>query len=455
MAPLVAVGVGLPEAFRVVNLIGFALLLFGVRSLAHCGTLTPRATVIALALVALHMTYFLVVVVTPDALSATPFLWTAVCLAQWQRSRRARYLVIGGVLGGLCYYVKAILLPVLLLAVPSVFVLWASRRQCGGREAGKGFSLMLGVALVVVAPWIMLLSFKYQRPLITAQVLHATHPYSRYDYSPRNYEVYTRPDRGRIEGEMTVLPKDFDSRGARVLFGLKHLMESVRGVLFGPDALPFYLLLTAAGALIALFHAPSAWVPVVVFAVVQCGVHLYAWGAYIRYFFPSLPLLHLFFALAVERGVAHISTSWLRRAFAGGVVVVLLATATTTLSSAYNDWRERGAEDPRGIIECVAMGQYVREGVGVFTGNSGSIFPPLVAYHLGQEFWSPLVSSLNEPVSVIEQRLLTWKVVRVLWFGDPWPTLDAVSSYRRSGPLRCGGKTVFVYAPQVEFPQGD
>ncbi|MFJ3382284.1 hypothetical protein ACIPJ2_17945 [Curtobacterium sp. NPDC090217] len=174
MAPLIAAGVGLTDAFGAVSSFAAAVVVGVGAWLAWTET---RRVVPALVYV---------VAVTPAMMAAAPartpdllvvawvigFLWSlrwADRTAAGPARRRAGAAVVLGVAVALGYFVKLYLLPVAVVSVVAwLSVRWWSARRHGTRTARPWLTpavVSLAFALVV-APWVGALSAKYETPML-------------------------------------------------------------------------------------------------------------------------------------------------------------------------------------------------------------------------------------------------------------------------------------------------
>lgn len=105
-----------------------------------------------------------------------------------------------GVWWGIAYLAKAIAFPMCFLASTSVAGLWFLTQRAGCRQILRQLSLTFGVALVISAPWITVLSLKYHHITFstTGKISHAL-------WGPNDMErgnplgtTFHRPDPGRI-----------------------------------------------------------------------------------------------------------------------------------------------------------------------------------------------------------------------------------------------------------------
>ncbi len=174
MAPLVAVGLGLPSAFLVVNLAAAAVVLgvggWVVWSQVH--RVVPALVYMVAAIPALMAT---VSVQTPDLLVvAWIVLWLwALRWADRVRTGSLRIRIVVGVVLGIAiaagYFVKLFLVPVVI----GSFVVWmllrawsAARRREPAFRWWPTAATAVVVAVVVAAPWVGALTHKYGYPTL-------------------------------------------------------------------------------------------------------------------------------------------------------------------------------------------------------------------------------------------------------------------------------------------------
>ncbi len=192
LAPLVAA--------RLLMGLSALLFLWGARCVYQAVGLSGRARLWALTLTGLFSAWCSVQFITPDLLQAAVWLFV-VCLLRretwWQRPGQS---VKVGLLCGLAYLIKAIALPVGVMLIFSFAVRdgWESRSD--RRRIAMAAARSLITMLIVAAPWIVVLSVKYQRLTFstTPAVTHTlTGPNDVDRYHPYVRSLYL-PETGRV-----------------------------------------------------------------------------------------------------------------------------------------------------------------------------------------------------------------------------------------------------------------
>lgn len=431
MAPLIALGLPITSAFRVVNCIAYGSLLLATRSIALKISLTKLEIQLAVALVALHTLYLTVSVITPDLLGASLYLWFCYLFL----TDRGVFKVGG--LGALTYYAKAIFLPivVLVLAGASFFSFFKKRSAL----ALKKHLLIVGIVVLIALPWCLALSLTYKAPIFSGQQLIIKHPVGRHFYSPRNKaaliegEAFSAEDR-RYGPTIPVTRLDSIAKAAPYLYA------TTKDLLFGPDAIHLYIALVLFNLLSCTWWASFS--TLIIFSWGYFIPHFIIWGAYLRYFLPVLPLFHLIavhqYFLLIKR-CRRKSLRWGVAALGG---VAIASTVTTTVTAINADWSDRLSQRIDEKVEVIA-GEL--EGDGVVAGNISSELPPLAAYKRRREFWGVLDPKLGDSSEELREKLDKWDVSTIIWVGPRWPLLESLTEVELQKNFSLYGEEVTIY----------
>jgi hypothetical protein len=150
--------------------------------------------------------------ITPDLLAAglLGFAFAAVLGGRWLEDERAAVLTGGW--WAMAYLAKAVALPLALLVGLPLALLVGLERGSMRRAAGK-FGIVLLGTLVVAMPWMVTISFKYERAVFstTARIAHAVAgPAGAASY--HSFErVFHTPDSGRVTQweDPSLMPYEF------------------------------------------------------------------------------------------------------------------------------------------------------------------------------------------------------------------------------------------------------
>jgi hypothetical protein len=168
IAPLMALGMdGLHAAHLVVAVAGGLVVVFShllIRRATHLG---PGWTLLALLIIA-EGTVRWGEAVFPDVLLAAGLLAVTALLAGEDLMERRLRPFLAGVVGGLAYLAKAYALPffLALLVLTILWRRWTAPARAGVTTRAAMATLLMGLAgfLVISAPWIGVLSWKYRQP---------------------------------------------------------------------------------------------------------------------------------------------------------------------------------------------------------------------------------------------------------------------------------------------------
>jgi hypothetical protein len=166
IAPWLACGVDGLYAARIVLAIWGALLLAGAAVFVRrCTWLAWPWNFVVLLLIALATVRWATSDITSDILQGAVLVWYFALSATAQLVQRRRVAWAAGMIGGVAYLAKYYALPFFLLHFTLSVLLHAAGRNTGGRRGRAVNAWLAGVAgfAIVAAPWIAVLSLKYDR----------------------------------------------------------------------------------------------------------------------------------------------------------------------------------------------------------------------------------------------------------------------------------------------------
>ncbi len=210
LAPFLKLGVPPLDAARVV--MGFSAVVFWLGSVALFRSikLPPAGQVLGAWLVALHTIYWSVEYISPDLLVSglMALALSQMLTPRWIENRRTQIAV--GVLWALAYFAKAVAFPLAIgvcLAVAGIKCLVGSAQP---KQAFRSLVVTLLAFMLVAAPWLAVLSLKYQTPTFSTsgRINHAIvgpkdvdryHPFVRQFHQPEPGRVTVWEDPTKME----------------------------------------------------------------------------------------------------------------------------------------------------------------------------------------------------------------------------------------------------------------
>jgi hypothetical protein len=199
-APLLALDVSPLIAARIV--MGFSAVVFwsGCLAVFIKFRLPPIGTLLGAWIVAASSVFWSVEYISPDLLVAglVTLAISTMFSQDWVTGRVRPALT--GVLWGLAYLAKAVAAPLAFLVSLGMATLWIITGTATARNMARSSAISLGVFVLLISPWIIVLSFKYNGFTLStsAKIAHAIagprdveryHPFGR---------MFHRPEPGRI-----------------------------------------------------------------------------------------------------------------------------------------------------------------------------------------------------------------------------------------------------------------
>lgn len=158
LTPPVWLGANPIIAARVILLLSGVLFAFGVVALVR--QLSGRRSLLALA-VGLGLGLITIPTeITPDFMMAAGLTWYFTLAVKFVRRPSLRNAVIAAAVGGVCYYLKAFALPLVLghLVLSAAMAWWLNRKEIALRRLVVPLVAALAVAAAVAAPWVALIT---------------------------------------------------------------------------------------------------------------------------------------------------------------------------------------------------------------------------------------------------------------------------------------------------------
>lgn len=460
MAPLIALGLSPMSAFRLVNLGAYLATLDQLRRICRNLEVRELVTTLATFLTGLHLLYFTTVLVTSDLL-ATPLYLGMVTILSRKQPPGPRHALYLGLLGSFSYLAKAPQLPIALgfLTLWSLTVLSTHRKKTLSTFRYSIMAILL--TGIFSLPWILTLSHKYGTLLFSGQQLLLRTGESIHDYSPVSQAVKVPLSPTGATQKLEALTQSiqlFNGTWQRLQTSIPYLCSTTCGLMFGDFGCIAWGLLVCCGiwAMLKSQNQISQRAAPVIGALTQTGFYLAIWGPYIRYFFPSLPLYHLFFALGAEylwnrcaiwgKQRSLLTTPRLR--WIVGVLITLNVFSLTRMTglSIVNDWSMKDDS----IVEYIANLPELSTDRGILTGNVEEPTAGLVAYRLGREYWASIHPGHRENPGQLQLKLDRWKVSQIIWIARPLPSLDSVPGFTRTGPYTHKGQQVYIYSRALD-----
>ena len=436
MAIPAALGVSLTSSFRIVNVLSFIFLLCGSLQIARLLKVPKWVEVASLFLIAIHTVYFTVGMTTADLLAASLSTWFLVYLLLSFTKKEWSYSIFVGLLGGLAYLAKAIQLPIVFLTLILIFFIsWNNDRKHAFRNC-----LLIGVLVTALSMfWIVTLSLKYDRLIISGQQLLIDGTFRLGEYSPSNPPESYVPVKSFTTSTISTSNVSFQMKISnwwnKLSYSLSYLSKTTSAIFFGVLSWFFYLL-TLLFFLIYLVlkrKEKAYYLLAASFAISQVLAYIcVGWAPYLRYLLPALPVFHILFFSALDivntslrkfnQQIPHpfrLSGSLLMPIFG----CFLISTSfIETFTSAKLDMQTRD----NSIAEFATSLSILKEKTGVITGNIHNPYPGYISYMLKREYWSSLSPDPNIKPDVIYEKLKSWNIEQVLWFGEEYVNLKEV-----------------------------
>jgi hypothetical protein len=300
--PLVWCGIDLNYAIRIVNGVAFISLLIGLRILMKEFLLGNVWQSLALYIISLHLLYPAIALVSPDLLVSALICWLVITLLK-QRA------LASAILAAACYYAKAIELPIILLAffLYFLFQFFFHFQQFIKKlpKSSSNFFFHLKViffTFLFIAPWIALLSIRYQVPTFSGQQHIATQALS---LSPlRSDVVFNHISYQAHQNDLIIsrILNNYYEYGKR---SLSYLFYSGIEPYLSPGGWIIYLPFLILGFIFSLSNRVKYYFLSLIIA--QFALYLLIWGPYLRYYYPVIGFLHIFFVLGIAKTFAFTS----------------------------------------------------------------------------------------------------------------------------------------------------
>lgn len=163
IAPLLLVGSSALIAARIVLAASALLFTLASQRLLAASGLTRRSIVIGTTLSAMLTVEWSVLNITPDLLAGALLIAAVAEILTLRWTTDARSQLLTGALFGVAYYAKPIALPFAVVTAIAFAVVLAWTRVAALRPAARAASITLLATVVIVAPWVAILSAKYGR----------------------------------------------------------------------------------------------------------------------------------------------------------------------------------------------------------------------------------------------------------------------------------------------------
>jgi hypothetical protein len=404
LVPLLKVFDNPMDAARII--LGLSALVFVLGSLSVYRSLQidPAGIVLGTWIVAIASISWSVENVTPDLLMSG-----VICLAvstmispAWIHRQGTQLLT--GMLFGTAYLAKAVALPLGVGMSIGIALLWLLCRRNSLKPVLRGWTVTLIGFVFVAAPWITVLSFKYNGLTITtsAKVAHAfAGPKDKGIEIDPHFNTFHTPEAGRISSweEPTALPYRYWSPFESVKYFKYQLRlfydNAAKEVEFFSGFDRFHLTLFAVlfGLLV---HAPWRenmaserwrWAAVPILCI--AGIYLPGYASSQRYYYPAYP-----FVFAASIGVV----TWLTRSAGGrfniprmiGVGLISLSFFAVAYSSLLQSLRGLESESFQATYDLARKLQALDIYGGIAGAGDcsawGGVYAEFVAFFMKQPF---------------------------------------------------------------------
>ena len=455
MAIPAALGVSLTTSFRSVNFLAFGAVLFFVNQLCTALNIPPLYRSLALLMSALHLVYFTVGLPGADLLCAA--FYSALAVQLIRISWRPTAVLLIGVFGAAAYYSKAIQLPIVLLALLTIGLL---RVCCLPTQRWQTKRTMIAalICLGLSLPWIVTLSQKYHRPLISAQVLLNSEIVNSsgkplrpmlVGFDPSFFDERSQATEKKLEANYAQL---FQHRIDQIVYYAKTLTRVAELNYFGPDTWYVYLGVLLFGFAVAIVKFKADQIPLVLYILMFSHVlgYMFSWGPHVRYYLPVLPLMHVLFAYSahfIESKFSSrlaFSSLWQRcgKTLFQILLVIILSQPLIWMS---NSVALSLADTDQEVADFALALPEIRAGQGAVTGRFHDPYAGYLAYAQKREYWGSIDPLLKEAPATIRENLQHAKISQVYWFGALYEQLEGVKGLERHGPFEKNGVGFWVY----------
>ncbi len=358
IAPLLGIVAEPVDAARIVMGLSAALFLLGCVSVFRSFQLGPIEILLGTWVAAITSVIWSVKVLTPDLLLSGLmfFAVSRMVSPQWIQNRRFQFAT--GLIWGAAYLTKAVALPVALGMGIGIGTLWVITRSGSFGVVLRSLGVTLLGLLLLAAPWIITLSWKYESFVFstTAKIAHAM--IGPPDVDRNDPMIVYLPEPGRLWWGEDTPPDLYRERYWSPLASLsyaKHQLKVIysntKGVfhhLTGFDHIRLGLFATLFGLLV---HVPwrenmraGRWRWAGVPISCACAAYLPVYARDERYYYPAYPFL-------IVAGMGMVM--WLTRSVRGRINLPrVIGIGLVTLSFAYPSLvmlpkALRGLDDPR------------------------------------------------------------------------------------------------------------
>jgi hypothetical protein len=455
MAPLVALGVSLPYAYRLVNIVAFGVYLVGASRVLNLLTPSLGLKTSVLILVTLFSVESSVLLITSDLVAAAAFIWAIIYVCDPESFGKFDREVTISLFATLAYLGKNILFLIFPLTIVGVTACMIAMGRVQPRIAIPSALKVITLFILLCSPWIALISIKYGTLVISGQQLAFYGPLVARDFHPDlPREMYTAGMRHVSTSSL----QSFDLyQSIIVTFQTVwyHVEQAASELYFqmqlwqaGPVVLVCWPLLLLYSLYLHFRDYRSRYraVPFLLTGMIFLSIYLLIWGGRFRYFLPILPLLVFF---AVDSGV-HLYQRFraeprpLLPLSALRMLVVLaffeIAIAMGNCCFFYSAGIDR--ELVRILMHTPALNEDSRP----MTGNVDDPHAGLVAALLKREQWNTLDRFFDSDSHTINQKLLLWGASQIVWVGRKFPPLDELESFKLVHQQEVNGRNFRIFS---------
>jgi len=181
---------------------GFSAIVYfmGCMAIFRVMGIGSSAMLVALGIVVLFSIRWSVQNITPDLLMSGILCLaiSRVMLPDWCDKLSVQFS--SGLLFGAAYLAKAVALPLSFILISAAGLLWTICQQTSPARALRSVAITFLGVFVIAGPWILVLSFKYERPVFSTsgEINHALMAPDNAERTHPTFRIFHLPEEGRV-----------------------------------------------------------------------------------------------------------------------------------------------------------------------------------------------------------------------------------------------------------------
>lgn len=452
LVPLLKVGLSPHLSYRIVNSAALSVIVVCAIDIMKICALARKFQLLIGTLLVVQILQFTIFQVSADVLAAACY---ALTLVYWLRHLELSYprqCMCLGMLGALGFYAKPAQFFVFLSCIFLFFGFRVVFLRMRLATAAYMLSLIAITFAILCLPWILTISDKYEKLVISGQQFVTYGDIHLRDYTP---DLTLTDYIGSVTTQGGVQSRSIYLRLGDIPRRIGQSWQLLRPLLleyyFGFSALLLFLFFNIYALIVAWRKKDLNIILIAVFLVSQIFVYFIIWGARFRFYYPGLICLDVLFAFGLYQCLDRVKHSKiLIKADRFGIMHKVLICAVGVIllemfARNLNLLRALNHQMDPAVISYVSSLPELESRFGPVTGNSQDNYAGYIAHMHKREFWNSIDPTRNEDPATLEAKLKKWKIEQVIWLGEVNSNLDQVSGFQKS-VYQFNGKTIFIYS---------